>query len=130
MAKFDNSCKGNTVTFDDMLESLIDVDTYCLPKANKRRKKCGEGIKEDRERYNYGASNKAILFEAMYNRDSPIHDETSRLGKKFRADYGVPWVVFSNIFNVIERRFNPCSWMRKLNDVPFKLRSMACLRQL
>jgi hypothetical protein len=28
MAKFDDSCKGNAVTFDDMLESLVDVDAY------------------------------------------------------------------------------------------------------
>jgi hypothetical protein len=45
-------------------------------------------------------------------------------------DYGVRWVVFSNVCNEIERRFNPCLWMRKLKDVPFKLRIMACLRQL
>jgi hypothetical protein len=130
IAKFDSSCKGNAVTFDDQLESLVDVDAYCLPKAKKRRKKLGEGMKEDRERYNYGSSNKAILFEAMYDKDSPIHDTQSRLGRQFRMDYGVPWVVFSNVCNEIERRFNPCSWMRKLNDVPFKLGIMACLRQL
>jgi hypothetical protein len=62
MAKFDDSSKGNAVTFDYMLESLVDVDAYCLPKAKKRHNKCGEGMKEDRERYNYGAYNKAILF--------------------------------------------------------------------
>jgi hypothetical protein len=70
MAKFDDSCKGNAVTFDGLLESLVDVDAYCLPKAKKRRKKRGEGMKEDCERYNYRASKKAILFEAMYDRDS------------------------------------------------------------
>jgi hypothetical protein len=87
-------------------------------------------MKEDCERYIYGASNKAIFFEAMYDRDSPIHDRQSRLGKQFRTDYGVPWVVFSNVCNEIEQRFNPCSWKRKLKDVPIKLRIMACLRQL
>jgi hypothetical protein len=130
IAKFDDSCKGNAVTFGDQLESLVAVDAYCLPKAKKRRKKRGEGMKEDRERYNCGASNKAILFEAMYDRDSPIHDEQSRPGKQIRRDYGVSWVVFINVCNAIERRFNPCSWMRKLKDVPFKLRIKACLRQL
>jgi hypothetical protein len=75
-------------------------------------------MKEDRKRYTYGASNKAILFEAMYDRDSPIHDEQSRSGKKIRTDYGVPWVVFSNFCNEIEQQFNRCSWMRKLKDVP------------
>jgi hypothetical protein len=106
------------------------VDAYCLPKAKKQRKKRGGGMKEDHQRYNYGASNKAILFEAMYDRDSPIHDKKSRLGKQFRTDYGVSWVVFSNVCNDIEQRLNPCSWMRKLKDVPFKLRIMACLRQI
>jgi hypothetical protein len=28
MAKFDDSCKGNAVTFYDLLESLVDVDAY------------------------------------------------------------------------------------------------------
>jgi hypothetical protein len=28
MAKFDDSCKRNAVTFDDLLESLVDVDAY------------------------------------------------------------------------------------------------------
>jgi hypothetical protein len=116
MAKFDDSCKRNAVTFDDLLESLVDVDGYCLPKAKKRRKKRGEGMKEDCERYTYGASNKAILFEAMYDRDSPIHDKQSRSGKQFGTDYGFPWVVLINVCNEIERLFNPCSWMRKLKD--------------
>jgi hypothetical protein len=49
MAKFDDSCKGNAVTFADLLESLVDVDAYCLPKAKTRRKKRGEGVKEDCE---------------------------------------------------------------------------------
>jgi hypothetical protein len=35
MTKFDDSCKGNAVTLDDLLESLVAVDAYCLPKANK-----------------------------------------------------------------------------------------------
>jgi hypothetical protein len=125
MAKFDNSCKGNEVNFDDLLESLVDVDVYCLPNAKKR----GEG-KGVRERYNYGASKKAILFKAMYDRDFPIHDEKSRLGKQFRMDYGVPWVVSINVCNEIEKRCNPCSWMRKLEYVPFKLHIMVCLREL
>jgi hypothetical protein len=90
MAKFDDSCKGTAVTFDDLLESLVDVDAYCLPNAKKRRKKCGEGMKEDCDRYTYGASNRAVLFEAMYDRYLPIHDEQSRSGKQFRTDYGVP----------------------------------------
>jgi hypothetical protein len=83
MTTFDDSCKGNAVTFNDLLESLVEVDDYCLPKAKKRRKKRGEGMKEDRERYTYGASNKAILFEAMYDRDPPIHGKKSRSGKQF-----------------------------------------------
>jgi hypothetical protein len=28
IAKFDDSCKGNAVTFDDLLESLVNVDAY------------------------------------------------------------------------------------------------------
>jgi hypothetical protein len=130
MAKFDDSCKGHAVTFEDLLESLFDVDAYYLPKAKKQRKTYGEGMKEDIERYTYGASKKEILFEAMYDRDSRIHDEQSSLDKQFRTDYGVPWVVFSNVCNEIEQRFNACSWMSKLKDVPLKLRIMDCLRQL
>jgi hypothetical protein len=37
MAKFDDSYKGNVVTFDDLLESLVDMDAYCLRKAKKRQ---------------------------------------------------------------------------------------------
>jgi hypothetical protein len=28
MATFDDSCKGNAVTFEDLLESIVDVDAY------------------------------------------------------------------------------------------------------
>jgi hypothetical protein len=61
--KFDDFCKGNAVTFNYLLESLVYVDADCLPNAKKRRKKCGEGMQEDHERYTYGDSNRAILLK-------------------------------------------------------------------
>jgi hypothetical protein len=115
---------------DELLEYLLDVDEYALPKVTKPRRARGAGMKVDRIMYGYGTPTKAVLYSGIYDANSPVCDESSREGLQFRLDYGVPWSVFQNMIKLFDKKFAPRSSMRKLRDFLFELRVMACLRHL
>jgi hypothetical protein len=87
-------------------------------------------MSEERHHLRYGYTNIKILYGALYDTNSPVRDEKSREGKRFRLDYGVPWPVFIQLCNEFEKRYEVQQCLRRLKDVPFKLRVLACLRQL
>jgi hypothetical protein len=74
---------------DELLEYLLDVEEYSLPKVTKPRRSRGAGMKLDRIMYGYGTSTKAVLYSGLYDASSPIREELSREGLQFRLDYGV-----------------------------------------
>jgi hypothetical protein len=87
-------------------------------------------MKVDRKMYGYDNSSKAVLYSGLHDVTSPIRDESSREGLQFRLNHGVPWSVFQTIIKLLDDKFAPRSSMRKLRDIPFELRVMACLRHL
>jgi hypothetical protein len=115
---------------DELLEYLLDVEEYSLPKAMKPRRARGAGMKVDRIMYGYGISTKAVLYSGLYDASSPIRDELSRESLQFQLDYGVPWSVFQTMIKLFDDKFAPRSSMRKLRDTPFELRVVACMHHL
>jgi hypothetical protein len=76
---------------DHLLECLLDVEEYSLPKVTKVRKARGPGMAEDRHIYMNTVHQPRLSFFVLCMTDSrPIRDETSREGKQFRLNYGVP----------------------------------------
>jgi hypothetical protein len=130
MACWKRASQGGNITMDELLEYLLDVEQYSLPKVMKPRRARGAGMKVDRIMYGYGTSTKAVLYSGLYDASSPIRYELSREGRQFRLDYGVPWSVFQTMINLLDDKFAPRSSMRKLRDTPFELRFMACLHHL
>jgi hypothetical protein len=130
MACWKRASKGDKITMDELLEYLLDVEEYSLPKVTKPRRARGAGMKVDRIMYGYSTSTKAVLYSGLYDASSPIRDELSREGLQFRLDYGVPWSVFQTMIKLFDDKFAPRSIMRKLRDTPFELRVLACLRHL
>jgi hypothetical protein len=130
MACWKRASKGEKITMDELLEYLLDVEEYSLPKVTKPRRARGPGMKVDRIMYGYGTSNKAVLYSGLHDASSPIRDKSSREGLQFHLDYGVPWSVFQTIIKLLDDKFAPRSSMRKLRDIPFELRVMECLRHL
>jgi hypothetical protein len=113
--------KGDTITTDELLEYLLDVDEYALPKVTKPRRARGAGMKVDGIMYGYGTSTKAVLYSGLYDASSPVRDASSREGLQFGLDYGVPWSVFQSTIKLFDDKFAPRSSMRKLRDIPFEL---------
>jgi hypothetical protein len=130
MACWKRASKGEKITMDELLEYLLDVEENSLPKVTKPRRARGPGMKVDRKMYGYGTSTKAVLYSGLHDASSPIRDESSREGLQFRLDYGVPRSVFQTIIKLLDDKFAPRSSMRKLRDILFELRVMACLRHL
>jgi hypothetical protein len=93
---------GDGITMDELLGCLLGVELYSLPAISKQRNPRGPGMKEDREVYGYGNMTKAIMYSALHDRNSPLHDEESRQGEHFRNDYGVPWQVFEDFVKKVQ----------------------------
>jgi hypothetical protein len=70
------------------------------------------------------------VYGALYDTNSPVGDEKSREGKRFRLEYGVPWPVFNQLCNEFKLPYQVQQRLRRLKYVPFKLRVIDCLRQL
>jgi hypothetical protein len=87
-------------------------------------------MKEDRVKFGYITLIKDILFTALHDINSPIHDEESRQGKKIRKYYGVPWQVFEDFVKTVDEKFSPRRGLPKLSEIPFELRVVACFRHL
>ena len=94
---------GHQIKYGELMEALVDVDRYEEPKQKKVR--TGRGLylmTEERHQLGYGATNIQMLYGALYNLYSPVRNEGSREGKRFRLDYGVPWQVFIQLCNVFQ----------------------------
>jgi hypothetical protein len=120
----------DVITMDEVLDSLLDVELYSLPNFSKERKPRGPGMKEDRVTFGYGTSTKAILYSALHDTSSPTRDEELRQGKQFRKDYGVLWQLFLDFVKTVDEKFSTRRGLRKLNEILFELRVMACFRHL
>jgi hypothetical protein len=122
---------GQQIKFAELVESLLDIKRYDQPKQKKVLMVRGVDVMSfERHHLHYGYTNITILQGALYDTNSPVRDEKSREGKRFRLDYGVPWTVFTQICNEFEKRYQVHQSLRRLKAVPFKLRVLACLRQL
>jgi hypothetical protein len=130
MACWKRASKGDNITMDELLEYLLDVEEYSLPKVTKPMRARGAGMKVYRIMCGYGTSTKAVLYSGLYDASSPIPDELSREGLQLHLDYGVPWSVSQTTIKLFDDKFAPRSSMRKLRDIPCYLRVMACLRHL
>jgi hypothetical protein len=130
MVCWKRASKGDKITMDELIEHLLDAEEYSLPKVTKTRRARGPGMKVDRKMYGYGNLTKVVLYSGLHDVASPVHDKSSREGLQFRLDYGVPWCVFQTIIKLLDDKFAPRSSMRKLRDIPFELRFMACLHHL
>jgi hypothetical protein len=94
---------GDVITMDEVLDSLLDVELYSLPNISKGRKSRGPGMKEDRVKFGYGTSTKAILYSALHSTNSPIHDDGLRQGKRYRKYYGVSWQLFEEFIKTLDK---------------------------
>jgi hypothetical protein len=58
---------GDKITMDELLEYLLDLEEYYLPKVIKPRMSRGTGKKVDRIVYGNCTSTKAFLFSGLYD---------------------------------------------------------------
>jgi hypothetical protein len=112
--------KGDKITIDELLEYLLDVEEYSLPKVTKPRRARGPGMKVDIKMYGYGTSTNVVLYSGLHDASSPIRDESSREGIQFRLDFGVPWSVFQTIIKLLDDKFAQRSSMHNLRDILFE----------
>jgi hypothetical protein len=119
---------GDVITMDEVIDSLLDVELYSLLNISKEKKPRGPGMKEDRVTFGYGTSTKAILYSDLHDTNSSIRDEELRQGRQFRKYYGLPWQAFEDFVKTVEEKFIPRRGLRKMNEIPFELRVMACFR--
>jgi hypothetical protein len=77
MACWKRASKGGKITMDELIEYLLDVEEYSLPKVTKTRRARGPGMKVDRKMYGYGNSTKAVLYSGLHDVASPVRDESS-----------------------------------------------------
>jgi hypothetical protein len=125
------AANGQQIKFAGLVESLMDIERYEQPNQKKVRMGRGGGVMSfERHQLRHGYKNITILHDAWYDTNSPIRDEKSREGKNFRLDYSAPWTVFTQLCNEFEKRYQVQQCLRRLKAVPFKLRVLACLRQL
>jgi hypothetical protein len=86
---------GQQIKYGELVETLLDIERYEQP---KKKKVCmGRGVtivSEERNHLHYGYTTITIFYGALYDPNSPVRDEDSREGKRFRLNYGVPWQVF------------------------------------
>jgi hypothetical protein len=86
MACWKRASKGYKIKMDELIEYLLDVEEYSLPKVTKPRRARGPGMKVYIKMYGYGNSTKAVLYSGLHDVASPVRDESSREGLQFRLD--------------------------------------------
>jgi hypothetical protein len=74
MACWKRASKGGNIAMDELIEYLLDVEEYSLPKVTKPRRARGAGMKVDIIMYGYGTSTKAVLYSGLYDASSSIRD--------------------------------------------------------
>jgi hypothetical protein len=92
------AANGHQIKFGELVETLLDIERYEQPNQKKVRMGRGRDIAlEEIYHLRYGYTNITILYGALYDTNSPVRNENSREGKRFRLDYGVPWPIFTQI---------------------------------
>jgi hypothetical protein len=131
------------VTAKYIVECIFDHEKYSLAEiistsregiTNKQRndwsQECGKShLNKAQDCYLCGITNRLILEHALDGGEGA--DPTTKEGKRFTNMYGVPWPLFNDLSQEFE------SWCSDhdhhfhcTNLSPFKLRLVACFRQL
>jgi hypothetical protein len=107
--------KDRHIKYGELAETLLDVERYEQPKRKKvRQGREVDLMLEERQVHGYGYTNIQILYGALYDPDSPVRDEDSSEGKRFRFEYGVLWELFIELIRELKTRYQVNQHLRRL----------------
>jgi hypothetical protein len=117
-------------SFAEIISSGRDgITKKARKQRNKKRDK--SHVVKARDQYLFGITNRLILEHALEGGNGTPRDSSSPKGQRFTNMYGVPWPPFQEMSDEFEQ------WCLNNNNEfyckatsPFKLRFMACFRQL